>query len=234
MKINKEVEDELLKLADKKYLEFNKSLKLGNDESIKQIGVRMPILRKYSKKLSKEYELEYLLNNINENYYEEIMLKGLLIGEYKKLAWKDVKKYIKYYVPKITDWGLCDMFCCSLKISQKYLKEIWELLNEYLKSNNEFEVRFALVMILNYYINDDYIDKIYEIINSICLDKYYVKMANAWLISYCVIEYYDKTLNFLRNNSKIDKWTYNKGIQKSIESFRLTEEQKEVLRGLKR
>ena len=234
MKFNKEVENELLKLADSKYLEFNKSLKLGNDENIKQIGVKMPMLRKYSKKLSKEYELEYLLNNINENYYEEIMLKGLLIGEYKNLNWEELEKYIKYYVPKITDWGLCDTFCCSLKISKKYFKEIWNLLGEYLKSNNEFEVRFGLVMILNYYINDDYIDKIYEIINNVSLDKYYVKMANAWLISYCVIEYYDKTLNFLKNNLKIDKWTYNKGIQKSIESFRLTKEQKEVLRGLRK
>lgn len=236
MEFCKEVESKLLELADKEYLEFNQ--KLNKEEYLKnskeQIGIRIPKLREYSKKLSKEHELDYLLENINENYYEEIMLKGFIIGQYKKLEWEELEKYISYFVPKISDWALCDTFCSSLKITKKYEKEIWNILPKYLKSTNEFDVRFALVMILGYYIKDEYIDKIYEIINNVKLDKYYVKMANAWLISYCIIEYYDKTVDFLKNKCTVDKWTYNKGIQKGVESFRLIKEQKEQLKQMKR
>ena len=116
--------------------------------------------------------------------------------------------------------------------TKKYYNEVWDLVNEYLSSKQEFEVRFALVMILNYYINDEYIERIFEIINQVNLDKYYVKMANAWLISYCVIKEYDKTLYFLENDCKVDEWTYKKGIQKSIESFRVSNDNKEELRKL--
>lgn len=204
MEFGKQVESRLLEFADKEYLEFNK--KLNKEEYLKdqkeQIGIRIPILRDYSKKLSKQYELDFLLENINENYYEEIMLKGFIIGQYKNLEWKELEKKIKYFVPKITDWALCDTFCASLKVTKKYQKEIWKMLQKYLKSNNEFDVRFALVMILNYYIKDDYIDDVYLIINDVKLDKYYVKMANAWLISYCLIDYYDKTIEFLKKQYK--------------------------------
>lgn len=236
MEFSEQVENELLKFADKEYLEFNKNLnkKEYMEKQKTQIGIRIPILRAYSKKLSKEHELDYLLENINENYYEEIMLKGFIIGQYKNLEWKELEKYINYYVPKISDWAICDTFCSSLKITKKYQKEIWKILQKYLKSNNEFDVRFALVMLLNYYISDEYVEDIYSIINNVKLDKYYVKMANAWLISYCLIDYYDKTVEFLKDNTKIDKWTYNKGIQKGIESFRISKKQKENIKKMKR
>ena len=231
MDFNIVFKNKLLEHADEKYIEFTKSLAVGNEES-KRIGVRIPILRKYAKELRKEYELDFLIQNIDEEYYEELLLKAILIGEYSKLSFKELEKYIKYYVPKIYDWSLCDTFCSGLKITKKYYKEVWKLLQCYLNSKQEFEVRFALVMILNYYINDEYIDEIFEIINNVSLDKYYVKMANAWLISYCVIKEYDRTFEFLKNNCKVDEWTYRKGIQKSLESFRVSTENKAELKKL--
>ena len=226
MKFSEEVESKLKEYADLKLLEM-----FGYEDSI---GIRLPILRKYAKELSKEYELDFLIENINENYHEEILLKGFLIGLYKNLKWEELEKYIRYYVDRITTWDLCDCFCSSLKITKKYEKEMWNLIQEYLKSDKEFYVRFALVMILSYYINDEYIDRIFKIIQDVKLDKYYTKMANAWLISYCVIKEYDKTLEFLKEDTKIDKWTFNKGIQKSIESFRVTDEHKEELKKLRK
>ena len=92
---------------------------------------------------------------------------------------------------------------------------------------------FAIVMLLDYYINDQYIDQVLQILNNIKLDKYYVQMANAWTISICLIKYYNKTLEFLKT-TKIDDFTYNKGIQKAIESYRITKEQKDYLKTLKR
>ena len=233
MEIKNEVKKYLLSLEDKKYLEFSQSLNMHNQEH-EQIGVRIPLIRAYAKELSTKYELDFLMKNIDEEYYEELMLKGILIGSYKKISYQELEKNINIFVPKINDWGICDSFCNSLKITKKYKKEMWNLINnKYLKSGNEFEVRYGLVMILNYYIDKEYLEKIYKIINKVKLDKYYVKMANAWLISYCVIKYYDRTYKFLKEECKIDKWTYNKGIQKSIESYRITKEEKDKLRKLK-
>lgn len=232
MSLKNEVKDKLKENADEGYIEFSKSLAVGNDEC-KRIGVRIPILRKYAKELSKKYELDFLIENVDEEYYEELLLKGILIGEYSNLEWNDLEKYIRYYVPRIYDWCLCDTFCSSLKIVKKYSDKIWALVQEYLKSSQEFEVRFALVIILNYYINEEYIEKIYEVINNVTLDEYYVKMANAWLISYCLIKEYDKTINFLKNKCKVDSWTYRKGIQKALESYRVTAKNKEKLRKLR-
>ena len=175
------------------------------------IGIRLPSLRKYAKSLSKKYSLDYLLLNISENYHDEVLLKGMLIGLYN-LSFNELKNYLTYYLPKINTWDLCDSFVSSLKITKKYLKDIYLLLEVYLKSSEEYIVRFALVMLLNYYLNDEYIDKIYTNISSVSIDKYYVKMANAWLISYCLVKYYDKTYIFLKNNNILDKWTHNKSI----------------------
>ena len=233
MEFRSEVKSYLLSLADKDYLEFSQNLNMYN-KKYKQIGVRIPLLRKYAKELSKKCELEFLIDNIDEEYYEELMLKGILIGSYKNLEFEELEKYINIFVPKICDWAICDSFCNSLKITKKYKKEIWDLINnKYLKSDKEFEVRYGLVIILNYYIDDEYIEKIYKIINNVKLDKYYVKMANAWLISYCVIKYYNRTYKFLKEKCETDKWTYNKAIQKSIESFCITKEEKDKLRKLK-
>ena len=227
-----EVKNYLLSLHDDRLLEFEQSLNMSID-GIKQIGIRMSLLRKYAKELSEKYELDYLINNIDEEYYEELMLKGIIIGCYKYLSFDRLEYYIKKFVPKIYDWGICDTFVVSLKIIKRYLDDVWRLVNNYLRSNNEFEVRFALVVLLNYYLNDDYIDKIYLIVDSINLDKYYVKMANAWLISYMLVKYFDRTINYLKV-SKVDNWTYNKAIQKGIESYRLNNEQKEIIRKMKR
>ena len=229
--ISKEVNDYLISLSDKEYLDF--TIKLNAKTDLKQLGVRIPLLRKYAKELSKKYELDYLYNNINENYYEEVMLKGFLIGEYKKLEFNELKKYILDFVPKINDWAICDTFCSSLKITKKYKEEVFELIEYFLKTNKEFQIRFSLVMLLHYYIEDEYIDRIYKIIKSVNNEEYYVKMANAWLLSFCMINYYDKTYEFLKKN-ELDLFTHNKAIQKSIESYRLTNKQKDELRNLKR
>ena len=168
-----EVKDFLVLNRDNGYLEFSSSIGINSNK--KRLGVRIPILRKYAKSLSKKYSLDYLLENIGEDYYEEVMLKGFIIGNYN-LTYQELIKYIDYYLPKITDWSLCDTFVASLKITKKYSFELWNYLIRKTKCKKEFFVRFSLVMILNYYIKDDYQDKIYEVIKSIKQDDYYIKM----------------------------------------------------------
>ena len=113
------------------------------------------------------------------------------------------------------------------------MQKMWDFLNSYINSKNEFEVRFSLVMMLNFYITDEYIDKVFMKINMVRNEGYYAKMSLAWLISLLYIKYRKETVEFLNNNN-LDKFTYNKAIQKIIESNRISKEEKDKVREMKR
>lgn len=228
--MKQEIKKELQNLADTKYKEFHKGLCPGTENII---GVRVPVLREYAKKLSKKYEIDDLLENIDDEYYEEIMLQGMLIGLKKDKEISYILADIEKFVPKIDNWAICDTFCAGLKITKKNLNKMWEFLQKYVKSSKEFEIRFGVVMILDYYITESYLDRNFKIFDSIKSDKYYVQMAVAWAVSICLIKFYDKTIEYL-NKCKLDKFTYNKALQKAIESYRITNEQKEELRNMKK
>ena len=228
--IRKEVKDELKKLADAKYKEFHSGL-CPNVDTI--LGVRVPVLRNYAKNLLKTYNISLLQENIDDEYNEEIMIKRMLIGLEKKLSKEEFFNYISDFVPKIDNWAICDTFCAGLKMTKKYEEEMWNYIQKYLLSDKEFENRFAIVMILDYFINDKYIKQDLKILNKITNDKYYVQMAVAWAISMCLVKYYDLTKKFLET-CDLAKFTYNKSIQKAIESYRITKEQKEELRKMKK
>lgn len=225
------IKKDLINLADSKYKKFHSNLCPGTNNIL---GVRVPVLRNYAKEISKDNNLEELLKMIDDEYYEDIMLQGMLIGLEKNISFEKLEQYIKAFVPQIDNWAVCDVFCAGLKITKKYKKEMNILIKEYLKSNKEFEIRFAIVMILDYYIEDTYLEEDFEIFNKVKSDQYYVKMAVAWAISICLIKYYNKTYEYLKNNKSLDMWTYNKAIQKAIESYRITNEQKEKLRKMKK
>lgn len=230
--MKEEVINELFDLQDLKYREFHSNLCPGANNII---GIRIPILRKYAKELISMYPLEELLENIGNEYYEEIMLKGILIGISREKNIGKLINYIEKFITEIDNWAVCDTFCAGLKITKRYKKEMWQFIQKYTKSNKEFEVRFAIVMILDYYIEDEYLDKDLKIFNENKNNKYYVQMAVAWAISLCIIKYYDRTVEFLKSDKcKLDKFTFNKSIQKAIESYRLSSEEKEVLRNLKK
>ncbi len=228
--MKQEIKKELENLADKKYREFHKGLCPGTENIL---GVRIPVLRNYAKKLSKEKEIKYLLENIDNQYYEEIMLQGMLIGLEKDNNIQNILNDIEKFVPKIDNWAVCDVFCGGLKITKKYLEEMWNFLQKYLKSEKEFEIRFGVVMLLDYYITEEYLEKDFKIFDDIKSEKYYVQMAVAWAISICLIRFYDRTIEYLKN-ANLDKFTYNKALQKAIESYRITDMQKQELRKMKR
>ncbi len=225
-----EIKKKLKEISDKKYQDFHSSLCPGTENII---GVRVPILRNYAKELFKEKDWKQTIKEIDNEYYEEIMLKGMLIGQAKTEDINIILKYVEEYVPHIDNWAICDVFCAGLKITKKYKKEMWNFIQKYLKSDKEFEIRFAIVMILDYYIEEEYLKENFEIFEKIKCDEYYVKMAVAWAISICLIKFYSVTIEYMKT-SKIDSWTYNKAIQKAIESYRITEENKKILREMKK
>lgn len=220
---------QLFELQDKKYKEFHSSL-CPNVDNI--IGVRIPELRKLAKQIAKENPKEFIENPVKKQYYEEIMLEGFVIG-YMKATLEEKLHYLDNFIPEIDNWAVCDCTASTLKFIDKYKKEVWEYLQKYINSKKEFEKRFAIIILMDYYLTDEYIDKVLEIYNKIDSDQYYVQMGIAWAISVCFVKYREKTRKILHNNN-LSTFTHNKSIQKIIESTRVDKETKEELKKLKK
>lgn len=220
---------QLFELQDKKYKEFHSSL-CPNVDNI--IGVRIPELRKLAKQIAKENPKEFIENPVKKQYYEEIMLEGFVIG-YMKATLEEKLHYLDNFIPEIDNWAVCDCTASTLKFIDKYKKEAWEYLQKYINSKKEFEKRFAIIILMDYYLTDEYIDKVLEIYNKIDSDQYYVQMGIAWAISVCFVKYREKTRKILHNNN-LSTFTHNKSIQKIIESTRVDKETKEELKKLKK
>lgn len=228
--MGQEIVNQLKKMADPKYLAFQSNLCPGTKNIL---GIRVPVLRNYAKELMKQYSTEELLSQIGNKYYEEIMLQGMLIGLDTKQDLSIIFNRIKKFVPKIDNWAICDVFCAGLKITKQYPREMWDFLIPYFSSNEEFMLRFGIVMLLDYYLTDSMLDSVLAILDGISHEGYYVKMAVAWAVSIALVKYTETTIHYLKT-CHLDDFTYNKSIQKAIESYRIPEEMKEKLRKMKR
>ena len=230
-----EIRKELLECEDLEYAKFNR--KLCPDTKKEIIGIRIPTLRKIAKdfvksKDEKEY-LEEVLSSADDKYFEEVIFQGLIIG-YSKIELDEKLSYIEKFIPKIDSWAISDTFIPTLKIKEKDLEKVWNFILPYTKSKEEFEVRFAVIMMLDYYINELYVDKVINVIDCIKNDKYYAEMAMAWTIAEIGIKFQDKAIAYLKGENHLDKFTYNKSLQKMIESYRIEDEVKDMLRKMKR
>ncbi len=238
-----EIYEWLLEEAEEDYKKFASSLLPGVDNLL---GVRIPTIRKKAKQLVKEDVVAYL-NEIGEDYFEEIMLKGFLIAQAKWTVEERIH-WIRLHIPKLSNWSLCDSFCSSLKEAKKEKKIYWELVEEYLRKDSEYELRFAIVMILQYFLNPLYSEKIFQYFDNInkenyyvrkyyvrkyYVHKYYVHMAIAWAISICYKYNKTETMEYLKNNQLYDH-TYNKAIQKILELKNIETEEKIQLKKMKR
>lgn len=226
---NNQIRKRLEELADEEYKKFHTGLCPKSSEIL---GVRVPILRNFAKEIVKEGNIEEYLENALDNSYEEILLQGMVLGLWKTNI-ENFAKYLEKFIPKINSWAVCDVSVAGFKITKKNMEYMWNFLQKYLKSNKEFELRFAIVMLLDFYITDEYIDEVLQILNNIKNDEYYVKMAVAWTLQVVFVKFPNKTMQLLKNN-KIDDWTYNKALQKIIESYRVDENTKNEIRKMKR
>lgn len=222
------IRQKLFEMQDKKYQQFHSGLCPNVDDII---GVRIPELRKLAKQIAKENAQEYL-ELTQKKYYEERMLQGFIIG-YMKSDLEERLKYLDQFVPVIDNWAICDCCCSTFKFTNKYPKEMWNYIQKYLSSNKEFELRFAIIMLMDYYLTEEYIDKVLKIYDNIQNEGYYVKMGVAWAISMAYVKFPEKTMKLLKNNH-LDNFTYNKAIQKMIESYRIDEKTKQILKEMKR
>lgn len=223
--------EELLKLLfenkDNEYKIFNDRIVNTN---MNTIGVRMPILKKIAKEILKgNYEL--FLNNVKDDYYEQIMVEGLVITGIKD--YDVLIKKLDSFISKIDNWATCDMLISNAKIINKNLDNTFSYIKENIKSNNPWKVRVCFVILLNYFVKENYLEDIFKMIDEDENDFYYVMMAKAWLISKCYIKYPKKTYEYLLK-TRIDDITYNKAISKICDSYRVKMEDKKILKNMKK
>lgn len=230
-----ETREKLENEIDLGYQEFNRSLIPGETSRI--LGVRIPVLRKIAKELVKTSGRSYadavvLLERSKEAYYEERMIHGMLIG-YLKCEKEERRQLLDSFVPAIDNWSVCDSSCTTYKFMKQDMGYWFSYLEQYLNSSREYEIRFAVVCMLDHFVTDYYIGKILWDIDAVHHEGYYVKMAVAWAISVCYVKFPKETFRYLKTDH-LDDFTHNKAIQKICESYRVSKEEKEKLKEWKR
>lgn len=209
--------------ADTKYRDFHSRL-LKNDD-IKVLGVRVPILRKIAKQFVGDIDT---LMSFPDEYYEVTFIKLTAVSN---LKYEEFIKYTDSCVQLIDNWATCD--CFTPKCIEKHKQEYLFYIEKYLSVDGEFFQRFALTTLLHYYVEKDFLEIIFNAIKKADTAYYYVHMAAAWLTAEVLVKFYDSGVKFLQTET-LDIKTHNKAIQKANESFRLSKEQKNFLKEIKR
>ena len=200
--------EQLKNLSDTKYKLFNTKI-VNTKQTL--LGVRIPLLRDIAKKIIKTDPYRFIKSD-KQNIYELILLEGFVIS-YLKDDLAVTMKLFENYLYKVDSWTEVDYPICSFKSIKSNKPFVWKIVKKWLKIDNEFIKRASLVVILTYFIDDTYIDEIFDISSKLDDSQYYVMMANAWLISMCMVKYPSKTKEFL-TLKKLDKTTQKKAIQK--------------------
>ena len=222
-----EIRAELFKMQDINYRDFNSKL-IPTVDKESMIGIRTPDLRKYAKQLGKSSDVIEFLQTLPHKYFDENQLHAFIISEIKDF--KNCIDEINRFLPYIDNWATCDQL--SPKVFKKHHNELLEYIKDWLKSDKVYTLRFGIGMLMEHFLDEDF-DILYpKTIAKIRSDEYYVNMMVAWYFATALAKQYESIIPFIENNS-LDIWTHNKAIQKSIESYRITDEQKAYLRGLK-
>lgn len=222
------IQRELFKLADAEYATFQAKLTPNLDPSC-FIGVRVPVLREFAKSFSKSEECKDFLKALPHKYYDENLLHSILL--IKNKGFNDTLTMVENFLPYIDNWAVCDTL--RPKEFEKHAEDLLPKVKEWISSSLTYTCRFGLDCLMSYYLDERFKTEYLELPTAIISDEYYVKMMIAWYYATALAKQWDSTIPYIEN-SRLEKWTHNKTIQKAIESYRITEEQKIYLRTLKR
>ena len=222
----KDIEKELFKLQDKKYQELQYKI-IPNVENI--IGVRTPELRKIAKKMVKEGSYKAFLEELPHNYFDENQLHAFIISEIKD--YNECITYLNKFLPYVDNWATCDTLIP--KVFKKNTNVLLKEIKVWIKSNKTYTIRYGIGTLMRYYLDTEFKEEYLELVSKIKSKEYYVNMMIAWYYATSLAKQYKDTIKYIENN-KLDIWTHNKTIQKAIESYRITNEQKDYLKSLKR
>lgn len=225
--ITEEIRTELLNMQDEKYRDFQAKL-IPTVEADTIIGVRTPKLRKYAWQLLKRDDIQEFLNDLPHKYFDENQLHAFILSgmkDYEKCV-NEVNKFL----PCVDNWATCDQM--SPKIFKKHRQELTGSIKVWIKSKETYTIRFGIGMLMEHFLDDDFDLKYPEAVARIRSDEYYVNMMTAWYFATALAKQYESVLPYIEDK-KLDTWTHNKAIQKAVESYRITDEQKAYLKSLK-
>mgnify|MGYP000893754687 CR=1 FL=1 len=225
--VQKGVRQELFELQDLKYRDFHAKL-IPTMEKEKIIGVRTPALRGFAKKFGKTEESKLFIKKLPHQYYEENNLHGLLIEQIKD--YDECLVELKRFLPYIDNWATCDLL--ALRLVKKHLDVFIKEIYKFMESEHTYIIRFGISMLMKYYLEDEFKIEYPDKVADIRSEEYYVNMMRAWYFATALAKQYEQIIPFVEKK-RLDVWTHNKTIQKAIESYRITDEQKTYLRTLK-
>lgn len=221
------ITEQLFALQDLEYKKFHsKLMPTINPEVI--IGVRTPKLRMLAKQISKSTAVEKFLAELPHQYYEENNLHGFLIETIKDFDACILA--LNEFLPYVDNWATCDMM--APKVLKKDLPKLYDWVKRWISSGETYTVRFGVNMLMKYFLDEAFLPEYPELVASIHSEEYYVKMVMAWYFATALAKQYDAVLPYL-TEKRLDMWTHNKTIQKAVESYRITPEQKAYLKTLK-
>ncbi len=220
-------EQELFSKQDIKYREFQAKLMPNIDKSV-IIGVRNPDTKKIAKQIIHDNEEDGFVSNLPHKYYEENNVHAYIITNCKEYS-KTISM-LDNFLPFVDNWATCDII--KPQIFKKNTDKLINEIRRWVSSNKTYTVRFGIGMLMTFYLDDYFDNKYLKIPLSIKTDEYYIKMMIAWFYATALAKQYDDTIKIIENKV-LDKWTHNKSIQKAIESYRITDEQKVYLKTLK-
>ena len=229
--IIRKVQKDLFEMQDLKYRDFHSKL-MPTVEKEKVIGVRTPQLRKYTSfflKLSSQTEIETFMHTLPHKYYEEDNLHAFIIEKIKD--YEECIKALKAVLPNIDTGATCDMM--NPKVLKKEPERLLGQIKRWLKAKETYVVRFAMGCLMNYYLDEYFKAECPEMVAEVQSDEYYIQMMQAWYFATALAKQYNTILPYLLEH-KLSMWVHNKTIQKAVESYRITTEQKEYLKTLKR
>ncbi len=222
-----EIINGLFGMQDLKYRDFQKRL-IPTVDPDTVIGVRTPALREYAKKLAKREDICEFLQSLPHRYFDENQLHAFIISEFKDYG--RCMEEVRCFLPFVDNWATCDQM--SPKVFKKHRAELLGQIWRWIASGETYTVRFAVGMLMEHFLDDDFDAAYLETVAAIRSKEYYVNMMTAWYFATALAKQYDAALPFIEKR-RLDDWTHNKAIQKAIESYRITPEQKAYLRGLK-
>ena len=223
-----QLQEQLFAMQDLEYRDFHSKLMPTIDKEI-IIGVRTPKLRKFAKVFSKTAEKDMFLDALPHQYYEENNLHGFLLE--MEQDYDCLMERLEAFLPYVDNWATCDMM--RPKVFKKHLAELLLRVERWLSSNDTYTVRYGIGILLSFYLDEAFQPKFLERVAQIRSEEYYVNMMIAWYFATALAKQYEYALPYIEEQ-RLDKWTHNKTIQKAIESYRITKEQKKYLRTWKR
>ncbi|SEA81593.1 3-methyladenine DNA glycosylase AlkD [Pseudobutyrivibrio sp. ACV-2] len=225
--ITDETLNELFKLQDVKYRDFQaKLMPTMNPENV--IGVRTPELRKLAKQLAKRDDVDEFLDSLPHKYFDENQLHAFIISEIKD--YEKCLDRLEAFLPYVDNWATCDQM--SPKIFKKHRAKLMQEIERWIESDYTYTVRFAIGMLMEHFLDEDF-DIVYaDMVADVHSEEYYINMMIAWYFATALAKQYDAIIPYLIEQ-RLDTWTHNKTIQKAVESYRITPEQKTYLRTLR-